>query len=161
MCPPKSVSFPESIVRDKTQGGGAGKQKQGGRPGGQVSKNIRLRVNSGCHECCGQCSSTLWKCPWEHMCRVPGTHPLPRMGPAHTCLPGLGTLLTLGFPGTGWGRTTNLGKGYRQKSVETQESYFWDAAWSLSGAQAGPTAGTPLCCLQCDIQGPTTWTVDV
>lgn len=57
-----------------------------------------------------------------HVWVLPGTHPLPRMGPAHTCLPGLGTLLTLGFLGVS--ETTNLGKGYRQKSVETQESHF-------------------------------------
>ena len=42
ICPPESVSFLESIARDKTLGGGAEKQKQGGRPVGQVRKNIRL-----------------------------------------------------------------------------------------------------------------------
>lgn len=52
MCPPKSMSFPESIARDEALGGGAGKQKQGSRPVGQGRKKVQLRVNSGCHEHC-------------------------------------------------------------------------------------------------------------
>ena len=95
----------------------------------------------------------------ESTCPAPGTQPLPRKGPAHPCLLGLGTLRTLGFPGSSWGSIINLGKGCRQKSVETQESRFWAAAWNLSGAQAGQQLAhlSAACSVTFEVHGTHSW----
>lgn len=98
------------------------------------------------------------------MCPVPGTHPLWRMGPAHTCLLGLGTLLYSGFP---WEQLREHHKfGERLKAKKSRNSGELLPRCSLKSELGSSRANTWYNSLlpaeqhphhQCCIQGPTTW----
>ena len=152
MCPPKSMSFPESIARDEALGGGAGKQKQGSRPVGQGRKKVQLRVNSGCHEHCAWWGSTLWKCPWEHVSCAWDTASA-KEG-ACTSLPaGVGNFADSGFPWEQLREHHKSGERLQAKKCRNSGELLLSCSLKSEWGPGRPTAGTPLCCLQCDLRG--------
>lgn len=152
MCPPKSVSFPESIARDKALGGGAGKQKQGSRPVGQGRKNVQPRVNSGRHEHCTTGLNLVEvplrahvSCAWDTASAKEG---------ACTSLPaGVGNFADSGFPWEQLREHHKFGERLQAKKCRNSGEPLLRCSLKSEWGPGRPTAGTPLCCLQCDLRG--------